>query len=70
MTTVITHREFLNRREAQGMLRRAGLNRENVARGHAMAWRLVVSGASSHQALHIVKRAFGLERSVLGGQAA
>ena len=67
---VITAQEFANRRRVHDMLRRSGINRKDVAAGHAMAWRLISTGATSHRALHLVKRAFGLESSVFGGRAA
>jgi len=68
--SVVTSREFANRRRVQDALRRAGVNRNDVAAGHAMAWRLIATGATSHRAMHLVKRAFGLEPSVFGGRAA
>lgn len=68
--SLITFHEFANRRRIQDDLRRAGVARSRVATGHAMAWRLISTGATSHRALHLVRRAYGLEASVFGGRAA
>ena len=68
--SVVSSQEFANRRRVHDVLRRAGVGRSDVAAGHAMAWRLIATGATSHRALHLVKRAFGLEPSVFGGRAA
>jgi hypothetical protein len=59
--SIVTFHEFANRRRVQDTLRRAGIARTDVAAGHAMAWRLIETGATSHRALRLVKRAFGLE---------
>lgn len=67
---IVTSQEFANRRRVHETLRRAGVARKDVAAGHSMAWHLIATGASSYRALHLVKRAFGLEASVFGGRAA